>query len=209
MVVASVRERSSNESESTPGPVRPGLAIGLLALLAAAAGIGLRSMSGGEGAGEAASPGRAIVDQVIDGDTIDVRLGDTRHRVRLLGIDAPESVAPTVPVQCFGHEASEALRLLLPPGTTVELHRDVESHDHYGRLLAYVHRSDDQLFVNRWLLDEGYADAVSYQPNTTFRSTFSAAARAAERSGRGLWGRCDGPDQPLDPDEVPDGGGSP
>ncbi|MEL7156121.1 MAG: thermonuclease family protein [Actinomycetota bacterium] len=151
----------------------------------------------------ALAPGDAIIEQVIDGDTIEVRLRSGRHRVRLLGVDAPESVAPATPVQCYGPEAAHALGELLPPGTAVGLAADIEERDHYGRLLAYVHRRHDGLFVNRWLVDQGYADAVSYEPNTTFQSTFAAAARAAEGSGRGLWAACDGPDQPLDPDQVP------
>ncbi|MEM9612458.1 MAG: thermonuclease family protein [Actinomycetota bacterium] len=143
--------------------------------------------------------GRAEVIEVIDGDTIEVRLDGGRHRVRLLGVDAPESVHPTAPVQCFGPEASARLTALLPPGTEVALTRDVESHDHYDRVLAYVHRADDGLFVNRWLLDQGLADAAFYEPNTTHRAELEAAAHTARRHGHGLWGVCDGPDQPLDP----------
>jgi micrococcal nuclease len=138
------------------------------------------------------------VAQVVDGDTIDLDFGRRRERVRLLGVDAPESVHPTVPVQCFGAEASAALGELLPSGSVVRVERDVEARDRYDRLLLYVYRADDDLFVNRWLLDNGLADTAFYDPNTT-RATELTKARGGARAGRiGLWGRCDGPDQPLD-----------
>lgn len=143
--------------------------------------------------------GWSTVVYVVDGDTIDVDLhGGGTERVRLIGIDAPESVSPSTPEQCFGAEASAALRQLLPEGTPVRLERDAEARDRYGRLLAYVRRSDDDLFVNRWMIDHGFANAVAYEPNTTFEADFSARERRARSDGVGLWGSCDGPDQPLE-----------
>ncbi len=146
-------------------------------------------------------PGAAVVERVVDGDTIEVTLSGSRVRVRLLGIDAPESVSPSVPVQCHGVEASTALAAALAPGTVVDLERDVELRDHFDRLLLHVYRRSDGLFVNRWLVADGHAAAVSYAPNTAHRSEFRSAEREARRAGRGLWGHCDGPDQPLDPAE--------
>ena len=125
-------------------------------------------------------------------------MADRTERVRLLGIDAPESVSPVVPRQCFGAEASAALGALLPVGSMVRISRDIESRDRYGRLLLYLHRSDDGLFVNRWLVEAGLADAVFYEPNTTHRAELEQARSIARQSGAGLWGACDGPDQPLD-----------
>lgn len=160
---------------------------------------------------EASSPldGLASVEYVIDGDTLDIVIGGQTERVRLIGVDAPESVSRETPDQCFGAEASDALRSLLPEGTEVRLSKDAEARDRYGRLLAYVHRADDDLFVNRWLLDGGYADAVFFEPNTTYRSPFTDARDAAQRAGVGLWAACTGPDQPLDSIGGPaDAGGS-
>lgn len=142
---------------------------------------------------------RGIVERVIDGDTVELRIAGSVESVRLIGLDTPESVARNVPDQCFGAEASEALRQLLPPGTEVDLRRDVEGRDHYGRLLLYLHRASDDLFINHWLLENGYADSVSYEPNTSYEIDFDRTARSARSAGRGLWGACDGPDQPLDP----------
>ena len=134
-------------------------------------------------------PGQAAVVAVVDGDTIEVRLGGHRERVRLLGIDTPETVDPRKPVQCFGTEASRRTKALLPPGTLVRLERDAEARDIYGRLLAYVRRVDGT-FVNLALLEEGYAQVLSIPPNVAYSSVFAAAARDARVAGRGLWSAC-------------------
>jgi micrococcal nuclease len=84
----------------------------------------------------AGPPGRASVAHVVDGDTIDVAIGGRRERVRLTGITTPETVDRRRPVECFGHEASEHPKSLLPAGTEVDLVRDVEPRDACGRLLA-------------------------------------------------------------------------
>ena len=139
----------------------------------------------------------AEVEWVIDGDTVDLLIDGRSERVRLIGIDTPESVSRTVPEQCFGAEATEALRSLLPVGTRVEIQRDVEARDRYDRLLLYLHRVEDGLFVNRWLIENGFADAVSYRPNTTHQADFAQAMLVAKTDGVGLWAVCDGPDQPL------------
>lgn len=140
---------------------------------------------------------RASVTAVVDGDTIEMEFAGRRHRVRLLGIDSPESVHPELPEQCYGKEATEALSRLLPPGTDIVVERDVELHDRYQRLLLYVYRRSDGLFVNHWLVESGLAEAVFYPPNIHFRPEIQQARQQARASGRGLWGHCDGPDQPL------------
>jgi micrococcal nuclease len=141
----------------------------------------------------------AVVERVIDGDTVILSIAEGSERVRLVGVDAPESVSPSVPDQCYGKEASQALHDLLPAGSAVHIQRDTEARDHYGRLLLYLYRSDDGLFVNQWMLTSGLADDLAIEPNTTFAGPFESARREAEQSGTGLWGHCDGPDQPLDP----------
>lgn len=133
----------------------------------------------------------ATVTHVVDGDTIDVRLpAGAAERVRLLGIDTPETVKPDTPVQCGGPEASAHTKALLPPGTAVLLQRDVEARDRYGPLLAYVWRARDGRFVNRDLLTGGYARILSIRPNTTRAAELAAASSAARAAGRGVWGAC-------------------
>lgn len=134
---------------------------------------------------------RAQVTHVVDGDTVDLDLPDgTTERARLLGIDTPETVKPDTPVQCFGPEASARTKALLPVGTAVLVQRDAEARDRYGRLLVYLWRAKDQLFVNRSLVDDGFARTLSIEPNTAHRADLGAAAAGARAAGRGLWGTC-------------------
>ncbi len=139
----------------------------------------------------------ATVERVVDGDTIVVDLNGSRERVRLLGIDTPESVAETRPDQCYGEEAAGHLKALLPEGTEITLIRDEEARDQYDRLLAYVVRSSDQLFVNLDLLEQGFAGVLIYAPNDHYEELFLAAEAAASAEGIGLWGVCGGPDVPV------------
>src|SRR5829696_5408219 len=84
----------------------------------------------------------AVVAHLVDGDTLDVRLaGGGEERVRLIGIDTPETKKPGSPIECFGPEASAHLAELVPVGTAVRVLRDVEARDVYGRFLAYLFRA--------------------------------------------------------------------
>ncbi len=141
-------------------------------------------------AGAGGRPDVGVVVRVVDGDTADVRLGDGVETVRFLGIDTPEAPGGPRDTECYGAEASARTGELLPVGTLVRLERDAEARDVYDRLLAYVHRLDDDVFINLQLVEEGVADTLSIEPNTTHAATFAAAARRAEADGRGLWGAC-------------------
>lgn len=140
----------------------------------------------------------ATIKQVIDGDTVIADVDSSPENVRLIGIDAPESVARNRPNQCYGAEASAYLKSLLPEGTSVILLLDEEPRDQYDRLLAYVIRSHDDLFVNLNLVEHGYAGTLSYPPNTHYEELIDAAARKATLSKLGLWGVCGDPDVPLE-----------
>ena len=143
-------------------------------------------------------PGHGVVSEVIDGDTLVVYISGVDETVRLIGIDTPETKDPRVPVMCYGPEASSRLAELTPPGTEVRLELDVESRDRYDRLLAYVHRADDDLFVNLALTREGIADSLNYPPNETYRSVFDAAVAEARAENRRLWAACGGIDTPIE-----------
>ncbi len=149
--------------------------------------------------GPPAGAGLGIVTHLVDGDTLDVSIGGTEERVRLIGVDTPESVAPNRPVQCYGAEASAYLDTLVPVGTEVRLERDAVPRDQYGRLLAYVYRADDDLLVNLALVERGFADAVTYGDNEALYPTLVAAEATARDGGRGLWSVCGGPDVDLEP----------
>ena len=128
--------------------------------------------------------------KVIDGDTVDVSMSGRTERVRLIGIDTPETKKPNTPIQCFGPEASKHINELLPVDTPVLVQRDVEARDPYGRLLGYVYRTSDNLFVNQDLIINGFARPLSIAPNTAFASEFATLAQTAQNSKIGLWGEC-------------------
>lgn len=127
-----------------------------------------------------------VVTRHVDGDTLRV----DGVPVRLIGIDAPETVRPGSPVACFGPEASAALARLLPLGTRVHLVPDVSAQDRYGRRLAYVYRAGDGLFVNLELVRSGFATVYTVPPDVARAPDLLAAERAARAAGAGLWGGC-------------------
>jgi micrococcal nuclease len=130
----------------------------------------------------------AKVTRVIDGDTVVVLLDGKPTTVRLVGVDTPESVDPRKPVQRFGHEAAEFLRGLID-GKTVRLAYEPAGArvDKYGRLLAYLYREPDGLFINREIVAQGFGFAYVKYP-FAHMDDFRAAERAARENGLGLWG---------------------
>jgi micrococcal nuclease len=131
-----------------------------------------------------------VVVSVSDGDTFTVELAGKREKIRLIGVDTPETKHPTKGVQCWGPEASAFTTSLLVPGTKVRLVRDVEARDKYGRLLGYVYLVDSNVFVNHELVRQGFARPYPFEPNTTHKAAFADAAWEAQAARRGLWGAC-------------------
>jgi micrococcal nuclease len=131
----------------------------------------------------------ATVTRVVDGDTIRVRVGDRDEAVRYIGMDTPETVKPNTPVQCFGKAASAANHRLVT-GAPVELRLDAEPRDRYGRLLAYIYRRADGLFVNAALVRDGFARTLTIPPNVGHAAELGALERGARAGRRGLWGAC-------------------
>lgn len=131
----------------------------------------------------------AKVVRVIDGDTIEVDLGEGNIKtVRYIGIDTPETVDPRKPVQCYGKEASAKNKELVGNGT-VGLEKDISETDKYGRLLRYVYMGD--LFINQVLVAEGYAHSSSYPPDIKYQDKFRQAEQKARAENKGLWGSCE------------------
>jgi micrococcal nuclease len=129
---------------------------------------------------------RGQVVRVVDGDTIDVRVAGRTERVRVLGIDTPERAA------CYADRAAaETQRLALDRRVVLRGDRTQARRDRYGRLLAYVYREPDGLFVNAELVRRGYATTLTIAPNTRFAGLFDRLEQAAANAGRGLWGECD------------------
>ncbi len=132
----------------------------------------------------------AVIDYVIDGDTVDVIIDGREERIRLIGIDTPETKKRNSPIECFGPEASAFTELLLPVGTPVYIERDIVNRDDYGRILGYVYRANDGIFVNYELMRQGFAQPMSIPPNDAFAELFADAARAAEADNAGIWAAC-------------------
>lgn len=132
------------------------------------------------------------VTKVVDGDTIQVNIDGKIFPVRLIGIDTPETVDPRRAVGCFGKKSSEETKRLIE-GKNVTLTRDVSETDKYNRLLRYVFLplgEGENLFVNDYLVRQGFAKTLTYPPDVKYDSRFVAAEREARENMRGLWGEC-------------------
>jgi len=132
------------------------------------------------------------VTRVIDGDTIKLANGET---IRYIGIDTPETVHPEKPPECYGREASAANKTLVE-GKRVTLERDVSNRDTYGRLLRYVYVSTEEpmaerIFVNEWLVQNGYAHSSTYPPDVKHQTKLVVAEQEARENKRGAWSACD------------------
>lgn len=121
---------------------------------------------------------------VLDGDTFDLEGGE---RVRLIGIDTPEYRPRKDHVDFFSREASEYSRKLLT-GKRIRLEKDVDLKDNYGRTLAYVYL-EDGTFVNRLLVEEGYARAKYFSPNGRHYLELKTSQEKAQKQKKGLWTR--------------------
>lgn len=129
-----------------------------------------------------------IVTRVVDGDTIVVRENGEDYKVRLIGIDTPETVDPRKEVECFGKEASDKTTQLLE-GQQVRLEKDFSQGDAdtYGRLLRYVFLEND-LHVNLELVKTGYAHEYTYDLPYLYQTEFQEAEQEAREQHLGLWG---------------------
>ncbi len=125
--------------------------------------------------------------RVIDGDTFSVRVGGVIKTVRLIGLDTPETVHPSKPVECFGKEASLKAKQVLS-GEKVRLEQDLSQGklDKYGRLLVYVYLEDGTNF-NKMMIEEGYAFEYTYNIPYKYQVEFKLAEKQARISKRGLW----------------------
>lgn len=118
-----------------------------------------------------------LIEEVIDGDTVVLASG---QKVRFIGIDAPE-----FPNACFSQESFNKNKELLE-GKQVRLEKDVSEKDSYSRLLRYVYL--DSLFVNDYLVRNGYAYDWAYKPDTKYEQQLADAEKEAKENNRGLWG---------------------
>ncbi len=130
--------------------------------------------------------GLMAVTKVVDGDTFWVDDGSEKgKKVRLIGVDTPETLHPQKAPEPYGREASEFTKSLLE-GKKVRLEFDVDSLDRYGRLLAYVYL-ENGLFVNAELVRKGYAQVATFPPNVKYADYFLKLQRKARNRKLGLW----------------------
>lgn len=133
--------------------------------------------------------------EVIDGDTIEVLTPTCGvERVRMIGINTPETVDPNRPVQCFGHEASDRAKAILSDkDVTIKGDPSQDERDKYGRLLAYVFLPDGSFF-NEEMIRDGYAYEYTYLLPYQYQKEFRQAEAEAKTEQKGLWSpaTCDG-----------------
>lgn len=152
-----------------------------------------------------AEPEPAKVVRVVDGDTLSVRVSDgSEERVRLIGIDAPESKSPDEAENCpEGEQAAAHLQEALPKGSRVWLSKDVSERDRYGRLLRYVwleepagEAASPQEFcskcLNARLVIGGWAQAKRYPPDTAAADLLGVLGESAAAQGLGVSAKWSG-----------------
>jgi micrococcal nuclease len=132
------------------------------------------------------TPDQGICTRVVDGDTIVVKLNGQEEKVRLIGVDTPETVHPSKPVEYFGKEASRFTRQMVE-GRRVTLEYDWQRRDKYGRLLAYVFL-ENQTMLNEEIVKQGYGFAYTRFP-FKYLEKFRGLEREARENNRGLWGK--------------------
>jgi micrococcal nuclease len=131
--------------------------------------------------------GPYTVVKVVDGDTIHVNANGQKLKIRMIGLDTPETVHPSKPVECFGREASAQAKAVLS-GQPVYLETDSsqDTIDRHGRTLAYVWTASGRLF-NLDMIADGYAYEYTYDLPYRYRADFKAAEADAAANDRGLW----------------------
>ena len=185
----SPRERYRSRRAGDRGPTRRPLRWLALAVVVAAgaAWLGVRLRVPGQapdGLVYSAPPGPYLEDRiarVIDGDTV---VGERLGRIRYIGINTPETDARDPAVRAMARQATQVNRRLVE-GKRVQLVLDVQERDRYGRLLAYVWA--DGVFVNAYLVAEGYAQVMTVPPNVRYQDPFLALQRRAREERRGFW----------------------
>lgn len=171
------------------------LAAGLLAsALLVLAGCGNDAPAAPETAVSATASADARVVGIADGDTAFIEIDGVRETVRLVGIDAPESDGPYRDPGCFGDQASDRLRELLPFGLDVRVETDPgqrSSRDQFDRLLGYVFREGDEISINQRLVAEGMARVFVFRDDPFSEAeAFGRSEDEARSRGLGLWGAC-------------------
>ncbi len=128
-----------------------------------------------------------LVEEIVDGDTIKVKIDGELKTIRLIGLDTPEVVDPRKTVECFGKEASnKAKEILNNHKVRLEIDSSQGDQDKYGRLLRYVYL-EDNVFFNKWMIENGYGHEYTYDIPYNYQSEFQEAENFARENKLGLW----------------------
>ena len=141
------------------------------------------------GVPEAQNMARGTVVRTVDGDTYVLNIDGRETKVRLIGVDTPESAAPSSYYKDNteeGRMVSDIVKDRITEGSVLYVETDVQETDRYGRLLAYLYFEDGTM-VQEWLLGSGYANTATYPPNVKYAERFAELAHKAAESGAGLW----------------------
>jgi len=125
--------------------------------------------------------------KVVDGDTLSIDIDGQKQTLRLIGIDTPETVHPSKPVECFGREASAKAKEILA-GQSIRIEKDTTQGDldKYGRLLVYVFLKDGTNF-NMMMIKQGFAYEYTYNLPYKYQQEFKLAEQTAREQKIGLW----------------------
>jgi micrococcal nuclease len=134
----------------------------------------------------------ARVVRVVDGDTFVADHAGREVRVRLIGVDTPETVKPDWPVECWGPQASRLTHRLLPVGSLVRGSYEAGGRlDRFGRDLWDVWLPDGR-FLQAVLVRRGAAEAFAYRPQVAHAAYLAGLESAARADDVGRWGHCPG-----------------
>lgn len=129
----------------------------------------------------------ATVVRVVDGDTVVLNYNNKEVKARLLGIDTPETVHPTKPLQFYGKEASNFVKSTLHYNKNIKIEFDEDKEDYFGRLLVYIWLDKDTM-LNYLLVRNGFATAYTKYP-FKYKESFVIAENRANKEKIGIWGK--------------------
>ncbi|MFT6910878.1 MAG: micrococcal nuclease [Candidatus Paceibacteria bacterium] len=131
--------------------------------------------------------GEVTLIRIVDGDTLVVEIKDMEEKVRIIGIDTPESVKPNSKVECFGQEATNQMRYMLENVSSVHIETDPtqKNRDIHGRLLAHVFSNGEN--IGERMITGGYAYEYTYRKPYIYQDEYLYAQSQAQKDERGLW----------------------
>lgn len=145
--------------------------------------------------------GEAEVVRIVDGDTFVINFNGEIEKVRLIGVDTPESKRNRKAkrdaaeynenlddIISMGKEAAAYVKTLIEPDKIVKVEFDVQERDQYGRLLCYVYLRNGKM-LNKILVEEGYAQVYTFPPNVKYQDLFLAAQHFARENNKGFWNK--------------------